>query len=621
MKLSGITSIPIANQLRRSSQMVARSLERLASGKRINRASDDIAGYSLDVNLESQIRGLAQGTRNVNDALGMINTADAGIAAQLDLLQRMREIAVQASNGTLSSGDRTALNGELQHLMSEYNRISSETEFNGTKLLDGSFSTRSLQTGASSTHKYDVGLNNMMAASTFTKKAGTARFGTGTTNGVQSIGLATEDINNDGHLDLISAMSGATGPSTVLLGQGNGTFTIRSTINSLTTAGATLVDINNDGIKDFLAPAGGAITGVTVALGNGDGTFKAASTLSASPWHRYSYNLSVSDFNKDGNMDIAVAEGDFATLNIYFGNGDGKFQTPVTRSISGFNGTTTAGDFNGDGWADIAINNGNNVGVILNNGNGTFGATTNYAAGTTGYMVQNADFDGDGDLDLAMSNSGSSNVSVLLNNGDGTFASVTNYATGAGAGRIVLTDINNDGVVDIAARGSTSTYFLLGNGNGTFQTASNWSSSGNNNDFALGDFNEDGVLDLATADNVAGGLYTYMASTVTQAAISDVSVSTQSKAQAMIKIIDTALTKLKSERVNIGALQTRLTNTADSNGTLSANYAEAKSRNIDLDVANEVSELTRAQILQQAQVASLGQANVNMQVVLSLLGN
>jgi flagellin len=117
---------------------LSKSLERLSSGFRINRAADDAAGLAISEKLRAQVRGLAQAIRNAQDAISMIQTAEGALNEVHSMLQRMRELALQAANDTLSDEDRKAINRELQALREELNNVSSRTTFNGKKLLDGS---------------------------------------------------------------------------------------------------------------------------------------------------------------------------------------------------------------------------------------------------------------------------------------------------------------------------------------------------------------------------------------------------------------------------------------------------------------------------------------------------
>ncbi len=126
----------------------SKSVQKLSSGLRINSAADDAAGLAISEKLRAQIRGLAQAQRNAQDGISMIQTGEGAMNETTSMLQRMRELSVQASNDTLSSSDRTSINQELQQLQQEINGISTRTKFNGKGLLDGTLSTSLLSTSA-----------------------------------------------------------------------------------------------------------------------------------------------------------------------------------------------------------------------------------------------------------------------------------------------------------------------------------------------------------------------------------------------------------------------------------------------------------------------------------------
>ena len=117
---------------------VSKSTEKLSSGYRINRAADDAAGLSISEKMRSQIRGLSQASTNAQDGISLIQTAEGALNESHSILQRMRELSVQAANGTETDDDREAVNNEIKQLQDELTRISDTTEFNTMKLLDGS---------------------------------------------------------------------------------------------------------------------------------------------------------------------------------------------------------------------------------------------------------------------------------------------------------------------------------------------------------------------------------------------------------------------------------------------------------------------------------------------------
>jgi flagellin len=135
-------------QLVATSDRASKSMERLSSGYRINRAADDAAGLAISEKLRGQIRGLSQAQRNAQDGVSLVQTAEGSLNEVHSMLQRVRELAVQYSNGTLSTSAKAAITAEAAQLQSEIERIGTTTNFNGIKLLDGSASTVSFQVGA-----------------------------------------------------------------------------------------------------------------------------------------------------------------------------------------------------------------------------------------------------------------------------------------------------------------------------------------------------------------------------------------------------------------------------------------------------------------------------------------
>jgi len=160
-----MTSLNANRQLGITNKLLANSTEKLSSGYRINRAADDAAGLSISEKMRGQIRGLNQASANAQDGQSLIQTAEGALAEIHSVIQRMRELTVQASNDTNVSADRAAIGLELRALSSEINRIASATEFNTMKLLSGGFSNKVLQVGANSTQTIRFSISSMSASS------------------------------------------------------------------------------------------------------------------------------------------------------------------------------------------------------------------------------------------------------------------------------------------------------------------------------------------------------------------------------------------------------------------------------------------------------------------------
>ena len=214
-------SLNAQRNLSTSQSALSTSLQRLSSGLRINSAKDDAAGLAISERFTSQIRGLDQAKRNANDGVSLLQTAEGSLASTGNILQRVRELAVQSSNATNSAGDRKAIQAEVGQLLSEADRISQTSEFNGMKLLDGSFGTASFQVGANAgqtiqattanfrTNNY--GNNQATSSGPTTLSGSTATAYAGGTFDIQGLQSATITAKTtDTAQDLAASINGAT---------------------------------------------------------------------------------------------------------------------------------------------------------------------------------------------------------------------------------------------------------------------------------------------------------------------------------------------------------------------------------------------------------------------------
>lgn len=162
---TNVASISAQNQLNKTQNLSNQALERLSSGLRINSAKDDAAGLAISTRFDTQIRGLSVAQRNANDGISMVQTAEGGLDETVANLQRMRELAVQAANGSLTDEDRGLLQAEVSQRISEIDRISTDTQFNGQNVLDGSLGSGvSFQVGANAGQTIDVAFDQDMSS-------------------------------------------------------------------------------------------------------------------------------------------------------------------------------------------------------------------------------------------------------------------------------------------------------------------------------------------------------------------------------------------------------------------------------------------------------------------------
>lgn len=328
--------------------------------------------------------------------------------------------------------------------------------------------------------------------------------------------IACNDFNSDGKLDLIVGYSGQ--PIYLLLGDGLGGFGTGSIVYEDSSISPPILwtcfisgDYNKDGKADL---AIGEIVldtindSVKILFGDGTGNFLSSSSFVIG---YYPKAICSSDFNGDGNIDLATAND--SSVSVLLGDGTGNFFSHEYFFAGYGQNSITSGDFNGDSKADLAITcNGNDtdsVCVLIGDGAGSFVNSTKYMTGSGPHSVCSKDFNKDGYDDLAVVNSNSGNVSVFISKGvSGLFFNAINNIAGDGTPfsapySVVSEDFNFDGYLDLAVANRTehSVYILLGTGTATFGAFTYYPALYGPWSIICKDFNSDGKPDLATANH------------------------------------------------------------------------------------------------------------------------
>ncbi len=231
---SNLSSLNAQRNLNTSQVSLSVSLQRLSSGLRINSAKDDAAGLAISERMTSQIRGLNQAVRNSNDGISLAQTAEGALGSAGDILQRIRELAVQSANASNSAGDRQALQNEVGQLVAELDRISTSTEFNGLKLFDGTFGTATFQVGA----------NANQIIQTTTSNLRTNQYGNNQLMGIGTELGATSGATNGVSGDTLT-VAGYLGSKAITVAADNSAKTIAANVNLKTAdTGVTATAIN-----------------------------------------------------------------------------------------------------------------------------------------------------------------------------------------------------------------------------------------------------------------------------------------------------------------------------------------------------------------------------------------
>lgn len=532
-----------------------KATEKLSSGYQINRAGDNAAGLAISEKMRSQIRGLSQATKNANDGISLIQTAEGGLNETHSILQRMRELAVQSANGTYQDDtDREAIQLEVDALKSEIDRIASSTEYNGMKLLDGSL-------GGTTTGTTDFG----------------ARYGV-----------------------LISA-------NTVVDGANN------KLKENLSLEGATLTSSVN-GVTVTLADAASGVGGENAQWD------AAGTTLTINLKAGQSYSQSqINDLIKNATMakaDSAAAQTSTpADVELKLKSGVFTFQKAETFKTSA--GVRAASDdtelvgylINGtdqnDGYADTIKFTSNNYGEDTRK----LKIATDVAAGKEWVATTTANNEGtgikDGEFTLHLATGveyTEEDIQNLLKQAGLDYTvTLTDSKTPDGdksfyAQKVVAeADADEIEIGKTTAGAGLGSDKLTGTGKGlTFQIGANGV--------------EDQRVTLSVGD---------MSST--SIGVGGADVSTQDAANKAIDMVDRAVKTVSMQRAGLGALQNRLEYTVNNLTTTNENLTAAESQIRDTDMATEMINYTKNNILQQASQAMLAQANQQPQAILQLL--
>lgn len=326
-------------------------------------------------------------------------------------------------------------------------------------------------------------------------------------SGSGGVDIGVGDFTGDGALDIVTLLTTTSGfPSRLIVLPGKPPYRYIATRLTGSVRQLAVGDLNIDGKLDLVvegSTVNGQQTGVAVLLGNGDGTFTLKHTyqLSTACW---SGPMALGDLNGDGYPDLVIANSGCQTVTIFLGKGNGEFQNPSSAYTGGsLGGPYQQGvaivDLNNDGKPDIAVSNGRlgfsgSIGILIGKGDGTFNYVYTIADGEHNpYAIVAADFNGDGNQDLAVTNYDTSQVMMLLGSGNGDFQSPIYVALSNPSSALLAGDFNGDGKMDLAALPQlddigTELAVLHGNGDGTFQTEQDYPTGQNPIALASGNF-------------------------------------------------------------------------------------------------------------------------------------
>ncbi|ROT44314.1 flagellin [Pusillimonas sp. NJUB218] len=549
-------SLVAQNNLQKSQSALGTAIERLSSGLRINSAKDDAAGQAIANRMGAQINGLNQAARNANDGISAAQTTEGALNQINDNLQRIRVLTVQASNGTNSGEDLTSIQNEIGQRLQEINRISSETEFNGVKVL-ASDEELTIQVGANDGQTITINLAEINA-----QTLGLNGFNVDSKAEIANTKATKADL--DALVDDLPAEWAEAG----------GVYTNTRTNDAVDQVSA----FSRLGDQDTVAVNDGTVT-TTYTFDADKGSFTYDQT-----------------FDATSSTDLA---GVIADLKDAIGAGaktDVSFKVGANGTVKAANGDALYND-NGvltSAPTDPAATEITDLDELLG-----FAAVTQDAELTVDgvtYTTTTADAGAD---EVVMTVAGLSMSSAELQSlvADNTGGSTT-VSYGAAGGSVVT------GSVTLGADGKSTTQYV--DANGTFTT----------NATSTVDYKIDAEGSVIVDSGNQKGAIAYISST---GDVTTEATSQGDRTENPLDVLDTALAQVDALRSDLGAIQNRFESAITNLQTTSNNLAAAQSRIQDADYSVEVANMTRAQILQQAGTSVLAQANQIPQGVLSLL--
>jgi len=472
------------------------SLRRLSSGLRINSAKDDAAGLAIASRMTAQVRGLNQAVRNANDAISLSQTAEGALGESSNILRRIRDLSVQSANDTNSGTDRAAIQQEVSQMQQELNRIANETEFNGKKLLDGSFVAQQFQVGANANQTLAISMGSAKATA-----------------------IGNQGATSDG----AAGVPAAAGADTTVTGAPNGT-----TAQTLTVSGS---------IGNATLPA---LTANQSAKSIADAVNNATSQTGVTATARTKAALTTTSTGQ------------------------------ITFKLSGSNDRTAAAA------VSVQVTDPNDLGGLADAINAK-SAQTGITAIAKGGTVELVSAQGD---DIRIEDFTASAGVLNVNGYDAAGLALTGGPALSGA-----------------AASTTDSTVVSGRVS----------------------FSSSDAYTVSSSDTGATSFVTGGAKSSALSSVSTINVGSQQGSNDAIAIVDGALGFINGLRAKLGAVQNRVESTVSNLAATSENLTAARSRIEDADFAQETAQLARSQVLQQAGMAMLAQANALPQNVMSLL--
>ena len=607
---TNVSSLTAQRSLAESASQLDKAMARLSSGSKINSASDDAAGLAIVERMTAQINGLRMAVKNANDGISLTQSIEGALVEVSDMLQRLRELSVQAANDTNTGTDRAFLQAEVNLLIAEITRIASNTRYNQTKVLDGTYSNKILQVGTEGGETIQFSIDSVasskLGAYQVTGDRIEAQYGPGAgvyaniTDDADDIILNGNSLSKTISVAVKDSAKNVAANINNVTGETGVTATAKTYAHYYSTWEADQtanVKINNTTTGEFVISSSNvldAVDKINAISGTTGVTASATSDYKVLLYSNDGSDISVENQNSILGQRVKSVSHNGTSVATVAGVAGIK---ETASTLAATTGTTYA-------WTIRNQQTGESVDISVASGANTAGTLSNFE---TALNAASGKWAAGGDYHVTATGP---TTNKILFTGTAALGDFQIFTTG-GTTTVLETTSDTLGNLDttsisLAAPAATAVEGTAGGDTATVQGSISLSSS------KLFSVTQSGT-EVSPNDNY----FTTGAASLTT--VANVDLRTQSKASDAISVLDGAIEKISSMRADLGAIENRLEHTVSNLMNVAENTSDARSRILDADYSVESANLAKAQVLQQAGTAMLAQANARSQLVLQLL--
>ena len=578
------------NATNKTERDMSTSMKRLSTGDRITNAGDDAAGAAISDRMLSQVKGLEMSIRNAGDVISMAQVSEGALGEISDILQRVRELAIQSASDTYNAVERNYIQTETNQLLSEFDRVTKDTEFNEVNVLDGSFASKTFQIGVRKGENASISVSSMRidAIGSYQQATDMSTTDVDIATGAKLVTAATDDSYVEADTVTINGQFG------------NKALTITANMSAKEITDLVNQSFDSHGV-DAVASTQLKLETVANAVAGSAGTVTVAFNLYGKNTEVVNVSAAITCGTSEATSNVEPLRD---AINAY------TAQTGIEATLSsdkshlilvqdeGFDIKIVDVDFDLETANDVATTT---LDAACSN------STTVPVTATTGIEV--------GDF-IVVTDTADAHIS------QGAYVTAVNTGVSVTVNKAItipngsdVAFVNTDRVLSITGLSEDQ----ASNGIGVTLVDKGQTTHGKDSAIVSGQVTFNSTAQFTLQADTDKGLFSTSPGSASLKKLSTIKLNTRQKAVDSLVILDKALDRINLERAKLGAIMSRMTKAIDNLSNVSMNTKESRGRITDADFALESANLTKAQILQQSATAMIAQASKSMQTVLELL--